>query len=139
MAGLPLWKTALGIVALLLVVSGPSMILTWFKLRARDVAPILNACGWAVNRRLRLSLKLGRLLTTEAALPANSERQMKDPFADDNNARNMIITVLALAAAAVCLWLAGLLDSALPDAMKQRPPPPPAKVLVAAPAAPASK
>lgn len=138
-AGLPLWKTALGIVALLLVVSGPSMILTWFKLRARDVAPILNACGWAVNRRLRLSLKLGRLLTTEAALPANSERQMKDPFADDNNARNMIITVLALAAAAVCLWLAGLLDSALPDAMKQRPPPPPAKVLVAAPAAPASK
>ena len=133
-AGLPLWKTALGIVFLLLLVSGPSMILTWFKLRARDVAPILNACGWAINRRLHLSLKLGRLFTTEATLPAHSERQLKDPFADDNSVRNTVI-LLALAVAVVAaLWLAGLLDCALPRMLKHRPPQPPPAVNVVAPA-----
>ena len=118
-AGLPLWKTALGLVAILLLVSGPSMILTWFKLRARDVAPILNACGWAVNRRLRISLKLGRLFTTEAAIPAGSERQLTDPFADDNSVRNRVIMILVLVAVAAALWFAGLLDSALPGPMKR--------------------
>jgi len=121
-AGLPLWKTALGLVVLLLLVSGPSMILTWFKLRARDVAPILNACGWAINRNLKLSLKLGRLFTTEATLPVNSERQLTDPFADDNSTRNKIITLLVIAGIALGLWFAGLLDSALPNALKREKP-----------------
>ena len=121
-AGLPLWKTALGIIVLLLLVSGPSMILTWFKLRARDVAPILNACGWAVNRRLRLSLKLGRLFTTEAVLPTNSERQLVDPFADEHTTRNTVLLLLLAAAVLTGLWFAGLLDAALPDAIKKNHP-----------------
>jgi hypothetical protein len=118
-AGMPLWKSALGLVAILLLVSGPSMILTWFKLRARDVAPILNACGWAINRRLRLSLKLGRIFTTEAALPAHAERQLTDPFADDNTVRNRVVAVVLLVALALALWFAGLLDSVLPGVMKR--------------------
>ncbi len=123
-AGLPLWKTALGLIVVLLLVSGPSMILTWFKLRARDVAPILNACGWAVNRRLRLSLKLGRLFTAEATLPANSERQLTDPFADDHTTRNMLVLLVLAGAAVACLWFSGLLDCALPNALKHYQPPP---------------
>lgn len=138
-AGLPLWKTALGIVAVLLLVSGPSMILTWFKLRARDVAPILNACGWAVNRRLRISLKLGRIFTSEATLPANSERELTDPFADDNRVRNRVIAVLLLVAAAAALWFAGLLDSALPGSLKRCQAGSACSVTVEAPAAPKGK
>ena len=138
-AGLPLWKIALGLVAILLMVSGPSMILTWFKLRARDVAPILNACGWAINRRLRLSLKLGRLFTTEAAIPANAERQLTDPFADDNSVRNRIITILVLVIVAAVLWFAGLLDSVLPGCMQKNAAAPVCSVKVEAPALPASK
>lgn len=140
-AGLPLWKTALGLVAVLLVVSGPSMILTWFKLRARDVAPILNACGWAINRRLRLSLKLGRLFTTEAKLPPNAERQLNDPFADEHTTRNTILTLLVVVAIICGLWLSGLLDSALPDSLKRNPAPltPAPSAAVEAPAAPVDK
>ena len=138
-AGLPLWKTALGIVAVLLLVSGPSMILTWFKLRARDVAPILNACGWAVNRRLRISLKLGRIFTSEATLPANSERELTDPFADDNRVRNRIIAVLVLVAAAAALWFAGLLDSALPGSLKRNQAAAACSLTVEAQAAPKGK
>jgi len=127
MAGLPLWKLALGLLIILLLISGPSMILTWFKLRARNVAPILNACGWAINRNLHLSLKLGRIFTTEAVLPANAERQLNDPFADDNTARNRVIVFLLLVVLTTALWFAGLLDSVLPDSMQRNPlPEPPA-------------
>ncbi len=135
-AGMPLWKSALGLVAILLLVSGPSVILTWFKLRARDVAPILNACGWAINRRLRLSLKLGRIFTTEAALPAHAECQLTDPFADDNTVRNRIIAIVILVALAGSLWFAGLLDSVLPDAMKRMPAAPVGGATAGAPPAP---
>lgn len=139
-SGLPLWKTALGIVAVLLIVSGPSMILGWLRLRARDIAPILNACGWAINRRLRFSLKLGRLFTSEAALPGNSERQLTDPYADDTSTRNTIIAVLVLAAVLAGLWFAGVLDHALPGCMKRHPPACaiPAAQAPAVPAAPSS-
>lgn len=45
------------VVGLVLVVSLPSVVLTWFKLRQRDLGAILNACGWAVNRPLRFSMR----------------------------------------------------------------------------------
>ena len=137
-SGMPLWKTALGILAVLLIVSGPSMVLGWFRLRARDIAPILNACGWAVNRRLRFSLKLGRLFTSEAALPVNSVRQLKDPYADDNATRNIIITVLVLVAVVAGLWFTGILDPALPGCLKRQKPACPAPTAEAsvAPVAP---
>ena len=62
----PVWKTALAVLAIILAVSIPSMILTWFRLRARDLAPILNASGWAVNRRIGLTASLGRFFTQRA-------------------------------------------------------------------------
>ena len=45
------------VISLILVVSLPSVILTWFNLRRRDLAAILNACGWAVNRPMHFSMK----------------------------------------------------------------------------------
>lgn len=62
----PVWKTGLAVVAIILVVSIPSVVLTWFRLRARDLAPILNASGWAVNRRIGLTAGLGRFFTQRA-------------------------------------------------------------------------
>jgi hypothetical protein len=64
-AGLPWWKTAIGVLLVLASVSLPSVILTWFKLRRRDLGAILNACGWAVNRPLRFSQKLAGRFTRE--------------------------------------------------------------------------
>ena len=62
-AGLPWWKTALGVLLVIAAVSLPSVILAWFKLRRRDLGAVLNACGWAVNRPLRFSQKLARRFT----------------------------------------------------------------------------
>lgn len=42
---------------------------SWRKLRRRDLSLLLEANGWAVNARLRLSRKLGRLFTVTPKLP----------------------------------------------------------------------
>ncbi len=62
-SGMSAMQIALSVVALILVVSLPSVILTWFKLRRRDLGAILNACGWAVNRPMRFSMKRARAFT----------------------------------------------------------------------------
>ena len=61
--GMGPWQIVLSIVAIVLVVSLPSVILTWFKLRRRDLGAILNASGWAVNRPMRFSMALARTFT----------------------------------------------------------------------------
>ena len=61
--GMGPWQSVAAVVAIILVVSLPSVILTWFKLRRRDLGAILNAGGWAVNRQMRFSMKLARGFT----------------------------------------------------------------------------
>lgn len=60
---MPAWKIAAGVAVLVLMVSVPSAILCWFKLRRRDLGAILNASGWAVNRPMKLSMRLARSFT----------------------------------------------------------------------------
>ena len=63
----PLWKTGAVALGVILAVSLPSVILAWFRLRNRDLAPILNASGWAVNRPIGLTARLGRFFTQRAS------------------------------------------------------------------------
>ena len=56
----------LGIVGIVLAISGPSMFIAWLKLRVRNLGPILDANGWAVNTLTRVNVPLGGSLT---ALP----------------------------------------------------------------------
>jgi hypothetical protein len=65
-------------VGLMLIVSGPSMILAWLKLRRRNIAPLLNANGWAINASSKVSIPFGETLTDMAKFP---KMRMKDPFA----------------------------------------------------------
>ena len=62
-SGMTPLQIAVSVVALVLVVSLPSVVLTWFKLRKRDIGVILNACGWAVNRPMRFSVRRARAFT----------------------------------------------------------------------------
>lgn len=79
-SGLPWWKTALAVLVIILAVSVPSVILTWFKLRRRDIGAILNAGGWAVNRPLYFSMRLARLFTRQAEVPLGTA-VARDPYA----------------------------------------------------------
>ena len=49
----------LGVLGILLLISGPSMILAWLKLRQRNLGPLLDANGWAVNSRRRSMFRSG--------------------------------------------------------------------------------
>ena len=68
-SSMPAWKIGVAIVALVLIVSVPSMILAWFKLRKRDLGVILNACGWAINRPMHFSMKRAAAFTKCAPDP----------------------------------------------------------------------
>ncbi len=63
------WQMIIAIVAILLVISGPAMIMAWLKLRKRDLSPILNANGWAINSRVIVNIKFGATLTHLAKYP----------------------------------------------------------------------
>ncbi|MEJ7602042.1 MAG: hypothetical protein WKG01_29365 [Kofleriaceae bacterium] len=74
MFGLGPWLP-IGIAGLLLLISGPSMLLAWLKLRRRNLGPILDANGWAINNRAKVNVAFGATLTELAKLPSNSQRR----------------------------------------------------------------
>ena len=104
------WQVILAFVGILLVISGPAMVLAWMKLRKRNIAPLLNANGWAVNASAKISIAFGETLTDIAKFP---KLKLKDPYAKKGLpvwARILIwllvIAVLAAGAAAVYFfWL----------------------------------
>lgn len=77
--GLTWWQFPLVILAIMLVISGPSMFIAWSKLRKRNLAPVLNANGWAVNAAAKINIPFGATMTQQAKYPAV---KVKDPFAD---------------------------------------------------------
>lgn len=103
------WQAVLVIVGILLLISGPSMIMAWLKLRRRNIAPILNANGWAVNASSVLSIGFGATLTDTAHFP---KLKMKDPFAKKGLAtwKKWVITLAAAVVVFVGLWLGNLLS-----------------------------
>ncbi len=69
MSGFKWWQYVLVFVCILLVISGPSMIMAWLKLRRRNLAPVLNANGWAINSDALVSVIFGRTLTEQVLFP----------------------------------------------------------------------
>ena len=55
--------------SLFLVISLPSMVIAWLKLRRRNLAPLLNANGWAVNADAIVNVLFGKTLTEIAQFP----------------------------------------------------------------------
>lgn len=102
MKALTWWELPLIILGVVLMISFPSMIIAWLKLRKRTLAPLLDASGWAVNGRTLISAKLGRILTTRATLPLASHCK----FEERNGVRSGIWAALGLTLI-VCIitWL----------------------------------
>ncbi|MCX5659894.1 MAG: hypothetical protein NTW19_09255 [Planctomycetota bacterium] len=106
-----------GIVALILLISGPSMIIAWLKLRQRNLGPILDANGWAVNARARVNIPFGGSLTRVATLPPGSSRDLVDPFADDNSGRYKFAAIVVLVLAGWGLWYFGAIEYVWPGVL----------------------
>ncbi len=116
MFGLGKWLP-LGIIALLLMISGPSMLLAWLKLRRRNLGPILDANGWAINSRARINVSFGAAMTELAAIPPGSKRSLHDPFADKSPPWRLYTFLIVLVILAGT-WYVGRLDRYLPVSMR---------------------
>ena len=101
LAGLGAFLTAkwynviLLIVVIVIVVSGPSMFIAWTKLRRRNLGPVLNANGWAINAQVRINTAFGATLTSLAKYPLVT---MPDPYADKKMPcwKKWLITLIVL-------------------------------------------
>ena len=101
------WQLLLTFAAILLIISGPSMVMAWMKLRRRNIAPLLNANGWAVNAAAKISIPFGNTLTDVAKFP---KMKLKDPYATGMPAwAKVLITLCILAGAAAAAWYFGLI------------------------------
>jgi hypothetical protein len=114
--GLGLWMP-IGLLGLLLAISGPSMLIAWLKLRQRNVGPILDANGWSVNAMARINVPFGAALTQVATLPRGSRRQLRDPFAEKRRPWGLYLILLIVLSLAG-LWYMGRLDRYLPAAAR---------------------
>ena len=102
----------LGVLAIILLISGPSMLLAWLKLRKRNLGPILDANGWAVNAKAKINVPFGASLTRTATLPAGAQRDLVDPFAEKKRPwglYGLLVLILLL----VLTWTAGKFDRVL--------------------------
>lgn len=98
------WYNPLIAIALVVIlISGPSMLLAWLKLRKRNLGPVLNANGWAINSMVKVNTAFGATLTSVAQYP---KVVGKDPFADKKMAwwKKCLIWLIVLAAIAVGLF-----------------------------------
>lgn len=98
------WQWPLVVLGIVLLVSGPSMLLAWFKLRRRNLGPILDANGWAVNTRAKISLLFGRELTQLAALPQGAKRTLNDYAAGSRYLRPLLWVLLFVVLGAALYW-----------------------------------
>ena len=113
------------ILGVILLISGPALILAFIKLRKRNLGPILDANGWAVNARAKVNLPFGKSLTQVAKLPPGSHRDLTDPYAEKKSPWPTIIGVALVLYAAYALlnnlgfihqWTNGRLGIAKPPA-----------------------
>ncbi len=93
------WQVPLVFVGLMLLVSSPSMLIAWLKLRKRNLGPILDANGWAVNAKARINVPFGASLTAVAELPEGARRDLHDPYAEKKSPWPSVIVLVIL------LWL----------------------------------
>lgn len=93
--GLGMWMP-LGLLGIVLLISGPSVLLAFLKLRHRNLGPILDANGWAINGRARITVPFGGALTSVARLPEGAERVLDDPYSDEGRPWWVYVLVVAL-------------------------------------------
>jgi len=146
LAKLAVWQLPLVLVALVLLISLPSMVIAWLKLRQRTLGPILEGNGWAINGRVKINIPFGTALTNVATLPPGAQRSLDDPYEDKAavaRRRWLIFWVLVFGAAALAGWIRW--DAVKHPAADGRPryfwqeraAPAPAAPVVTPPAAPA--
>jgi hypothetical protein len=94
--GLTWWKMPIAFLGILLLISGPAMIIAYIKLRKRNLAPVLDANGWAINAKAAVNIQFGNTLTHLAVLPKGAKINLKDPFTKKRRPIVPIVFILSV-------------------------------------------
>lgn len=107
------WQLIMLFIGIILVISGPAMVMAWLKLRRRNIAPLLNANGWAVNANSKISIPFGETLTEIAKYP---KMKLDDPFAKKGMKpwQKWSLTILLIIAVVAGLWIGNVFSTINP-------------------------
>lgn len=103
------WQMPLAVLGVMLVISGPSIVIAWFKLHQRNLGPILDANGWAVNSRAKLNIPFGASLTELPRLPEGAKQSLADPYAEKRVPWKRWAVLLLLLGLALLAWRHGVI------------------------------
>lgn len=127
--GVETYKIILGVFLAIVAVITPASLIALMKLRRRDLSAILEGSGWAINARMRLTLRQGRIFTRKPPLPEGSVRT--------DSPLPRILTWLGVAV--VCAFIVARIASCAGDkSVPPVDPSPAARVAAPAPAAAAA-
>lgn len=109
------WQIPFVFLGIFLIISGPSVILAWIKLRQRTIGPLLEASGWAINSKLKINIFLGSQLTSKAKLPKNASRNLVDPMHKKHHRSKywlafILAVIIGFGATAGWFWHIGYFD-----------------------------
>lgn len=79
---LGLLATFAAFIGLILLISLPAVVMAYIKLRKRNLGPLLDASGWAINAQAKVNVPFGTTLTEIAKLPPGATRSVRDAYAD---------------------------------------------------------
>lgn len=96
------WQMILAVLGVMLLISGPSMIMAAIKLHKRNLSPVLNANGWAMNTAVLVRIPFGNTLTQMAKFPVI---KMKDAFQPKSTGTWWKVTLCILAALIVAVGI----------------------------------
>jgi len=101
------WQMVAVFVGVMLLISGPAMVLAWLKLRRRNIAPLLNANGWAINASSKINILFGETLTDVAKFP---KLKLKDPYAKKGIPAwaKWLISLAVIAVVVAGLWIGNI-------------------------------
>ncbi|MBI1290307.1 hypothetical protein GC173_03565 [bacterium] len=114
LADIDVMSLVLALVSIIVVIAAFAGFLGWLKLRLRDVGPLLEANGWAINPRMRMSGLLARSFNRYPPLPSDSRKEIVAKFAEptddseeaegeEKESRTRIILVVILVVLALYL------------------------------------
>jgi hypothetical protein len=106
-------------IGMILLISMPSVVLAYITLRKRNLGPILDASGWAVNANAKINVAFGASLTSVAKLPPGARRDPFERFADAGLPWKRLLFA-ALLLVLVYRWVDGSLDRFVPSHLRAR-------------------
>ena len=107
----PVLVVFLGLIAVVLL---PGIMIGYAKIRKRDMGLLLEAMGWAVNIRMRLSAGLGQLFTRIPPLPKSARKEKKDAlvqfvrefgYSSFRSRKKTTIVLITILIALCLIWL----------------------------------